>query len=361
MKHSPNYLSIVLLGIVPAMLVLSVSEPGTARQDPSYKIHDWNRPRPPVVDPGTPSTQEVPGKAPSDATVLFDGRDLSQWVAMDGSAPKWIIKDGVLECVRGSGFIRTLQNFGDCQLHLGYATPIPPQGRSQGRGNSGVFMMGMYEIQVLDNYDNPTYADGYSAAVYGEYPPLVNVCRPPGQWESYDVVFTRPRFDEKGQLASPARLTLLHNGVLVQNNVAIKGPTNWMVREPYRWHPDKLPLSLQDHGNPVRYRNIWIRELTDAAQKEFTYSTSLLDNYVGTYRVTPRLSIVIERRASQLIMKVVDDTGRGHEHPLFAESKTKFFAKDVDSNVVFNTNDQGVAESISWYMGGDTSPGKKIK
>jgi hypothetical protein len=133
-----------------------------------------------------------------------------------------------------------------------------------------------------------------------------------------------------------------------------------MTRDPYKWHPDKLPLALQDHGNPVRYRNIWIRELTDAAQKEFTFSTQLLDRYLGTYRVTPRLSLVITRRENQLYMKLVDP-GREHEHPLFAESKTKFFAKDVDSYVVFQTNDQGVAESLSFYMAGDTSQAQKVK
>ncbi|HYK90235.1 MAG TPA: DUF3471 domain-containing protein, partial [Acidobacteriota bacterium] len=138
------------------------------------------------------------------------------------------------------------------------------------------------------------------------------------------------------------------------------GPTNWMTRDPYKWHPDKLPLSLQDHGNPVRYRNIWIRELTDVAQKEFTFSTELLDRYVGTYQIRFDLSVGIERRGNQLYMKILTP-GREHEHPLFAESRTKFFAKDVDSSVTFNTNDQGVAESIAWYMGGDTSSGKKTK
>lgn len=360
MKLAHRSVSVTLPALILAALAFNCLQIGRAQQDSSYKIHDWNRPRPPVVEPATPSTQEMPGKAPSDATALFDGKDLSQWGSMDGSAPKWIVKDGVMECVRGSGFVRTLQNFGDCQLHVEFATPVPPEGKSQGRGNSGVFLMGMYEIQVLDNYNNPTYADGYAAALYGEYPPLANACRPPGQWQSYDIIFTRPRFDEKGQLVSPARVTLLHNGVLVQNNVSLKGPTNWMTRDPYKWHPDKLPLALQDHGNPVRYRDIWIRELTDAAQKEFTFSNQLLDRYLGTYRVTPRLSLVITRRENQLYMKLVDP-GREHEHPLFAESKTKFFAKDVDSYVVFQTNDQGVAESLSFYMAGDTSQAQKVK
>jgi hypothetical protein len=356
MKRAHEVVLITLSVFLLALPALT----GFAQQSPTYRIHDWNRPRPPVVDPGSSNTQEQPGKAPSDATVLFDGKDLSQWCSMDGSAPKWIIKDGVMECVRGSGFLRTLQNFGDCQLHIEFATPVPPQGKSQGRGNSGVFMMGIYEIQVLDNYDNPTYADGYSAAVYGEYPPLVNACRPPGQWQSYDIIFARPRFDDKEQLVTPSRVTVLQNGVLVQNNVAIKGPTNWMTRDPYKWHADKLPLALQDHGNPVRYRNIWVRELTDAGEKEFTYSRELLDRYTGTYQIRWDLSIGIVRKDNQLYMKVITP-GREHEHPLFAESKTKFFAKDVDSYVIFQTNDQGNAESLTWYMGGDTQPAKKVK
>ena len=345
------------------LTVLAVLSSGTglAQSESGYKMHDWNRPRPPVVDPGTPGSQEAPGKPPSDATVLFDGKDLTQWCAMDGSPTKWVNKDGVMECVAGSGMIRTFQNFGDCQLHVEWSAPVPPMGKSQGRGNSGVFLMGLFEIQVLDNFENETYADGYAGSVYGEFPPLVNPARPPGQWQTYDIVFARPRFDPKGQLVSPARLTLLYNGVLAQNDVALTGPTTWMVHLPYSPQAEKLPLSLQDHGNPVRFRNIWIREVgADAKQKEFTYSNQLLDRYAGLYRVTPLLSIEILRKGRQLYMRLISPGGE-HEHALFAESRTKFFAKEVDSSVSFQVNDQGTVESLDFYMAGDTNRARKVK
>jgi Domain of Unknown Function (DUF1080) len=146
-------------------------------------------------------------------------------------------------------------------LHVEFAEPAPPKGESQERGNSGVFLMGLYEIQVLDSYENKTYADGQASAVYGQYPPLVNASRPPGQWQSYDIVFHGPRFDKEGKLMRAARATVLHDGVLVQDNVELSGPTAHGQRPPYKAHPEKLPLALQDHGDPVRYRNIWIREL----------------------------------------------------------------------------------------------------
>src|SRR5580658_5458414 len=180
----------------------------TAAPDPNWLDHDRDRPAPAVVDAGTSSTEEKPGRPPSDATVLFEGTDISQWVAMDGSPTKWILKNGYMECVKGSGYVRTLQNFGDCQLHVEWATPTPPHGEGQGRGNSGVFFgMGRYEIQVLDSYEAKTYADGQAAAIYGQYPPLVNASRPPGRWQWYDIVFHGPRFDAGGKLLRPARET----------------------------------------------------------------------------------------------------------------------------------------------------------
>jgi hypothetical protein len=195
-----------------------------------------------VVDPGTPSTLDQPGKPPSDATVLFDGTDASAWVAMDGSPTKWIVHNGAFECVPGSGYARTLQAFGDCQLHVEWAAPNPPHGASQGRGNSGVFFgFDRYEVQVLDSYQSKTYADGAAAAVYGQYPPLVNVCRPPGVWQTYDIIWTAPRFDDDGKLVSKARETVIHNGVLVQNNVELTGPTGWIGRIPYDAHPLRTP------------------------------------------------------------------------------------------------------------------------
>jgi len=231
-----------------------------------WKIHDPDRPVPPVVTPGTPSTQDAPGRAPSDAVVLFDGNDLSNWVQDgDGSAAKWKVENGYFEVVPKAGGIHTKQPFRDCQLHVEFSEPTPPHGESQDRGNSGVFLMGLYEVQVLDSYENKTYADGQAAALYGQYPPLVNASLPPGQWQRYDIVFHGPRFDASGKVLRPARVTVFHNGVLVQYEVQLTGPTAHGERPPYKVTPEKLPLGLQDHHTPVRYRNIWVRELKESA------------------------------------------------------------------------------------------------
>lgn len=226
-----------------------------------WHVHDSDRPFPKVITPGTCSTQETPGKAPSDAIVLFDGKDLSRWTSGRGGEAKWTIQDGAMVAKPGAGVVQTRDKFGDCQLHVEFATPNPPHGRDQDRGNSGVIMFGLYEIQVLDSYENITYADGQAAAIYGQYPPLVNASRPPGQWQTYDLIFTAPRFKKDGSLESPAYTTLLHNGVLVHNHTAHNGPMRWRGISPYHAHGPKGPIVLQDHGHPVRYRNIWIREL----------------------------------------------------------------------------------------------------
>ncbi|MBI2929865.1 MAG: DUF1080 domain-containing protein [Verrucomicrobia bacterium] len=340
-------------------LALTLPPRTLAQHEPAWKVHDWERPRPPVIDPGTASTATQPGKPSSDATVLFDGKDLSAWASLDGTLPKWIVKDGVMECVKDSGYVRTLQNFGDCQLHIEWAAPVPAQGESQGRGNSGVFLMGFYEVQVLDSHENKTYADGQAAAVYGQYPPLVNAARPPGQWQSYDIIFTRPRFNEKGQLVSPARLTVLHNGVLVQHNVSLWGGTAWMSHAGYRPHPDKLPLSLQDHGNPVRFRNIWVRDL-EGGPAEFTYATNVLERLVGTYEVNKDTAIVVTRKDTQLTMSVVHPERR-HSYALFTGSPTEFFAKSVDSGLAFQVSAGGTVEGLKFRMAGETRPAKKVK
>jgi len=236
-----------------------------AQVDTRWEIHDRNRPLPPVLDPGTASTQDLAGRPPSDAVVLFDGKDLSQWVEKkDGSPAKWKVENGHFEVVPKTGDIQTREAFGDCQLHVEFAEPLPAKGEDQDRGNSGVFLQGLYETQVLDSYQSKTYADGQAGAIYGQYPPLVNASRPPGQWQTYDIIFHGARFDASGKLARPARETVFHNGVLVQDNVELTGPTGHHVRPPYKLGPEKLPLALQDHNHPVRYRNIWIRELKPA-------------------------------------------------------------------------------------------------
>jgi hypothetical protein len=226
-----------------------------------WHVHDGDRPLPPIITPGTCSTQETPGKAPSDAVVLFDGKDLSHWKGENNQPAAWDVKDGAMVIRRGAGAIRSREEFGDCQLHLEFASPTPPRGEDQGRGNSGVMFFGRYEFQVLDSYDNLTYADGQAAAIYGQYPPLVNASRPPGQWQTYDILFTAPRFKEDGSLESPAYATVLHNGVVVHNHTALLGPMAFRARAPYRKHGPKGPILLQDHGNPVRFRNIWVRPI----------------------------------------------------------------------------------------------------
>jgi hypothetical protein len=212
---------------------------------------------PTVITPGA-----KPGDPPSDATILFDGKNLSAWKSLrDGSDAKWLVQDGYIQVQPRTGDIVTKEQWGDCQLHIEFATPAEVKGDSQGRGNSGVFLMGRYEVQVLDSYQNPTYFHGQAGSVYKQHAPLVNVSRKPGEWQTYDIIFSAPVFDEIGNVSKRARVTVLHNGVLVQNNVEIYGET-WHDRSPaYIPHGPTGPIKLQDHGNPMRFRNIWIRPL----------------------------------------------------------------------------------------------------
>jgi hypothetical protein len=232
--------------------------PGT-----QWHVHDGTRPQPPVVTPGEFSTQEKVGTAPSDAVVLFDGKDLSQWRTGNGGEAGWKVENGYAEVVPKSGDIFTKQEFGpDVQIHIEFATP-PPQGDGQGRGNSGIFLFGRYEIQILDSYNNPTYPDGQATAIYGFMPPLVNASRPPGQWQVYDIVFTAPKLKD-GKVVEPACITTFVNGVCVQNHTKIMGPTKHKQVTNYDGDfPEKAPIRIQDHKNdpPVRVRNIWLRPL----------------------------------------------------------------------------------------------------
>ncbi len=224
-----------------------------------WRIHDIARPHPRVITPGA-----TPGAAPSDAIALFDGKDLSKWQhSRNGqvSDATWPVKDGYFETGAGSGSIVTREKFGDVQLHVEFATPSPGRGSSQDRGNSGVTFMGRYEVQVLDSYENVTYADGQAASIYGEYPPLVNVARKPGEWQTYDIVFEAPKFNGP-TLVAPAYITVFWNGVLVQHRRPVMGSTSaTTTQHAYTPHDPELPLTLQDHSHPVHYRNIWIRRL----------------------------------------------------------------------------------------------------
>jgi hypothetical protein len=220
-----------------------------------FRVHDAARPRPPAVTP----PPLVPSPPPADAIVLFDGKDLAKWTGKGGKA-QWQVDGGVMT-VNGTGDIETRQEFGDCQLHLEWATPAEVKGDSQGRGNSGVFLVGRYEVQILDSFENPTYADGQCAALYGQFPPLVNACRKPGEWQSYDIAFTGPRFGDDGRLLAPARITVIHNGLVVHANQELLGKTEHRALPRYEAHGPRGPIRLQDHGNPMRFRNVWIREL----------------------------------------------------------------------------------------------------
>lgn len=211
----------------------------------------WEEPA--VITPGTQNSDP-----PSDATILFDGKDLSHW----NNADTWVVQDGIFIC--GKKAITTKAEFGDCQLHIEWSAPTPAKGTSQGRGNSGVFLMGKYEIQVLDSFENLTYFDGQAGAIYKQTPPMVNAMRKPGEWNTYDIFWTCPRFKEDGSLDSPAYITAIHNGVLILNHFQLLGDTPFNRPPEYRAHSSKGPIMLQDHGNPVRFRNIWVREIAPA-------------------------------------------------------------------------------------------------
>lgn len=353
--------ALIIAGIF--ILTMSMNNDCLAQHPQRWKIHDMSRPRPAVIDPGITSTQAQPNQLPSDAIILFDGKELSQWRSTEGQAAKWVVKDGYMEAAPGSGAIRTLRNFGDCQLHIEWATPLPAEGKGQERGNSGVFLMGKYEVQLLDSYQNHTYADGQAAAIYGQHPPLVNACRPPGEWQTYDIIFHKPRFDSNKQLIRPARITVLHNGVLVQDNVKILGPTSWTQRLPYVAHREKLPLSLQDHGNPIRFRNIWLRELPEPGQtdvmkrKEITLPPALLDRYVGQYQANPWTIIEITKEEEGLIVGL---QGK-NKFPIYAESEKRFFAKFVDVELAFHLNKTGNVDSLTFHIGRADLDAKRIK
>ncbi len=233
------------------------------------KVHESDpkkQPQPKVVEP-KPYDAEA-AKAPKDAIALFDGTEATfkNWAATNGSPTKWKLVDGSLESVKKAGYIQSKQKFGSCQLHIEFATPKVPKGNGQGRGNSGVFIMGQYEIQVLDSFNNQTYPDGQCGALYGRAKPLVNASRGPGEWQTFDITFHRPIFNEKGEVTRKAKFHVVHNGVVIHDHIELSGGTGWRgahsISE-YKKHADKGPLQMQDHGNPVRFRNIWIKELDD--------------------------------------------------------------------------------------------------
>jgi hypothetical protein len=331
-----------------------------------WRQHDIRRPRPPVAEP---AEGPIAARPPRDAVVLFDGAGLDAWRAVDGGPAKWKVVDGYLETSPGTGLIETKAKFGDIQLHVEWAAPDPPHGVGQDRGNSGVFLMGQFEIQVLDSYRADTYADGQAGAIYGQYPPLFNASRPPGQWQSYDIAFRRPRFDAAGKLLEPARVTLFHNGLLVQNNEEPFGPTSWLKWLPYADRGGRGPISLQDHDHPVRYRNIWLRELPDrpaptaadlARPEVVTLPAEVLDRYAGEYLVNakpgaPKATII--RQDGHLVI-----TFPFRPQPLELEpiSETEFDMPFTDGRFTFRKDERGRVTGVLFRIGDGERDMKKI-
>ncbi|SIO41784.1 protein of unknown function [Singulisphaera sp. GP187] len=321
-----------------------------------WRQHDIQRPKPPVVEP---SEAGIVTKPPKDAVVLFDGTNLDAWKSPAGKP--WKVVDGTMETVPGSGMIETKGKYGDIQLHIEWAAPNPPKGKGQDRGNSGIFLMGQFEIQVLDSYKAETYADGQAGAIYGQYPPLFNASRPPGEWQAFDIAFRRPRFDSSGTLLEPARITVFHNGVLVQNNEEPFGPTSWLKWLPYEDQGERGPITLQDHNHPVRYRNIWLRELPKRPApptvvdrpKTVKLATDLLDRYAGQYRLNPNAKpndpqATIAREGDHLTISFPF-----RPRPLALEpiSETQFDMPYTDGRFTFQTDNSGQVTGVHFRIG----------
>lgn len=321
------------------------------------------RPHPLTVRGGT---RLMATRPPSDATVLFDGLNLDSWEAADSGPARWTVRSGYVEVKPGAGSIRTKEKFGDVQLHVEWATPRRPSGTGQERGNSGIFLMGRYEVQVLDSYDNETYADGQAGALYGQYPPLLNASLPPGEWQSYDIAFRRPRFDSTGHLLERARITVVHNGVLIQNNEVLLGPTGWLVTPPDSSVGNAGPLELQDHGTPVRFRNIWLRQLPPRSDPPADYlarserpdlSTSALKRLAGRYRSTDGSTpavVAVGKRGLQLRLS-------DHTLELVPLTAVKFEATKTDATVEFTGDRRGHPAALTFRIGGEERAFDRVK
>ena len=345
------------MAVVGLFTCLADDENRTDSTTARWRQHDIRRPRPPVV---TPAQAPIASRPPQDAAVLFDGRTLDAWKSSFGGPATWKLTDGYMETAPGTGPIETKRKFGDIQLHVEWAVPNPAVGVGQDRGNSGIFLMGEFELQVLDSYHAETYADGQAGAIYGQYPPLFNASRPPGEWQTYDIAFRRPRFDSSGKLLEPARVTLFHNGILVQNNEEPFGPTSWLKWLPYADHGDRGVISLQDHDHPVRYRNIWLRELPERpAQtakdldrpKVITLSAELLDQYTGKYSLNDKPNspiATITREQGHLVV-----TLSFRPQPLVIEpvSENVFDMPYTDGRFTFRKDDQGRVTRVHFKIG----------
>jgi 3-keto-disaccharide hydrolase len=321
-----------------------------------WRVHDMKRPQPQSVKPSSF------GKAPSDAIVLFNGKDLSNWNDGKGNPAPWKVVDGAIEVVPKKGDIYTKQAFGDCQLHVEWMTPVKIKNR-QDAGNSGVMMMGLYEIQIFDSWTTKLYPDGNAGAIYGQHPPQVNASLKPGEWQSFDIIWHGPHFNKDGQLKRSAKITVLHNGVLVQDNVEIFGVCRFMARGTYsEIHEDKLPLCLQEHHRPVRYRNIWLRELPKGSQdappslpQEIIVEAKILDEYVGQYG--EGFAPTVKREGSRLSIRVANIPW----FDVIAIRKDYFIGTEIDVEFKFGRDDKGKVVGVKWQFCGNQAFSKKTK
>jgi hypothetical protein len=350
------------------------SAAGAAAQTPAapseWRQHDLGRVHPPELAP----PPLAPAPAPSDAIVLFNGRDLSAFATSKGDPAQWKVENGYMQVVPGTGFIQTRQAFGDMQLHVEWASPTPPQGEGQGRGDSGITLMGQYEIQVQDSYQRTdTYPDGQAASIYGQYPPLVNATRPSGEWQSYDIYFRRPRFGADGNVLEPARLTLLHNGILVQNNEVIYGPTAPPAPFHYVKHADELPFTLQGQTQPVRFRNIWVRKLPERPAPPADYipatarlTDAQLNGLAGAYyrvpapgapvpAAAPTAAYILTREDDHFLVKI------GNAAPIrgIPSSPSQVWLTQRGGMMTFKLDAQGNATDVSVFLDGRASPAVK--
>ncbi len=328
-----------------------------------WKIHDMNRPKPQVVEP---VAQILPAPAPKGAIVLFNGTDFSHWNGKDSSDVKWKLEKDYMEIVPGTDGITSKESFGDVFLHVEWASPDEPDRRGQDRGNSGIFFMNQYELQVLDSYQADTYADGQAGALYGQAPPRFNACRPRGEWNAYDIFFRRPRFSKDSTLLSPARITVLHNGLLIQDNEEYKGPTSWLKYLPYKAHADKLPILLQEHNCKVRYRNIWALPLPELAMPDKFYGDKIislpetdLDKYTGTYqRPNTPATIIITKKNGSLYGDFYWRPGQLELVPISAK---EFAMKETAGTLTFTFDEKGNASDLVFHLGGEDMPAARVK
>jgi hypothetical protein len=356
----------VVAGLLGASVAGGQTEEPKGEPAPAarWRQHDIRRPRPEAIEPAA-----QPGQAPKGAIVLFDGTSLGAWQTPGGSAPKWKVEDGCLVTQPGTGQIQTRESFGDLQLHIEWQAPNPPHGKGQDRGNSGIFLMDLFEVQVLDSYRADTYADGQAGAIYGQFPPLFNASRAPGEWQSYDIAFRRPRFDSDGHSLDPARITVFHNGVLIQDNEEPFGPTSWLEGYPYEPAHQTGPISLQDHDHPVKYRNIWVLPMPERPAPRpsdlvrapvVALPIDTLDRYVGEYLLrdtddAPHATVA--REGDHLTISFPFRT-----RPLVLQpiSETEFDLPQTDARFTFLKDGQGAVNAVHMRVGDGERDWKRL-